>query len=250
MSAFRPFKRLLALTAVLAVGAVCLAALLTAKTTRKLVVDAGLAGFVGPVPVADLARAVAGGDLPPPTEAGEKAAPHAFYLVVTTVRMPHEPARVKCEWQHRAVGAGDSDSREKRSLGRFQSYKVVALDDESREIGTWKPSTKVTVWSATSAGTVMDRPPTFEPFEVHTDWRPVGELVHVINGLVVVLESTADVIEAEANGTYHVAFLCQEGDEAAFLAETHGEAGHGLLCVLREDAGRWKPVGCEETWVT
>jgi hypothetical protein len=252
MHAPRPSKPAIAVTAALAVVAALLVALPVVERTGNPVIDAGVGGFVGGVPLAVLARAIAEGDAPPPTENAEKAVPRQFEpfsVVETKVRLPAEPARLKCKWQPQAVHAGDSDSGEERSLGRFKSYTVVALDDESREIGAWTPSTKVTVWSATSAGTVMDRPPTFEPFEVHADRRNGGQAVHVVDGLVVGSASKADVSQGEADGTYYVAFLCQDGDEAAFLAETHGEAGRGLLCVLKVESGKWQPVGCQETWV-
>jgi hypothetical protein len=138
MNARGRFKWLAAISASLAVLAVCLVPLCDAKPSRGWVLDAGTGGLVSGVPVADLARAIAEGVAPPLTEDAENAEPRRlepFLLAVTTIRMPDEPAHVKCKWQPQGVRTGNTDSGEERDLGRFQSYKVVALDNDSQEIG-------------------------------------------------------------------------------------------------------------------
>jgi hypothetical protein len=240
------------LTVALAGVAACVVVLGIVKTRSERSPEAGGGGLVGRVPVAELARIIVETEAPPPPPDGSHTdggllhvAP--FVLVVNPLHMPSEPARVTCNWSSaQAMGSDAGTSGAARwSLGRLQSYGVVAQDDESRKIGTWMRNGKEVARQDAKSSSDY-----FIEFELHPDADNIEKVVRIDEQLVPHLASKSTVIEFGRYRTYYVASLCRDGDEEAYLVESQSEAGRGLLCVMRFDGARWEAIGCEETWIT
>jgi hypothetical protein len=235
----------------LAVFAVFLGAFGIIFVRGKQSLDAGPPdGLVGQVPVAELARLIAAAETRPGPDAAQADSGLAnfppFVIVVSPLRMPREPARVKCTWSKgRPLGADASRAAAPgKGVGRLQDYEIVAQNDESRKVGTWMQNGKELARQDVKSGTDY-----FVDFDLHPDGDNIEQVVRIDAQLVPHPAAKSAIAEFGRYRTYHLSFLCEDGDEAAFLVETWSEAGHGLLCVIRFDGGLWRAFACEETWV-
>jgi len=203
-----------------------------------------LNGRVGRVSVADLARVLK--EMSIEGEKPRQLIP--FLIVVHPLTAPKEPSRVKCKWGEPPVPEAGVYRVEDLALGRLQSYRVVAVDDESREIGGWKTGYKLML----SDGGYSDAPDQFDHFSPSPDWDRIQETLRFDKDLTEEPATSTAVVQFGPVRTYHAALLCQDGDEAALLVDfADGPLnGQGYLLVLQRAGGRWELVGARQLWVS